>query len=50
MTRLIEEANHNQNWREEFVVANVLHIIEIVQQITIKNLPTNKLKMTNVIM
>jgi hypothetical protein len=46
----MKKLNHNQNLKDEIVVAEFLHVIEIVQQITTKNLPTNKLKMTNVIL
>jgi hypothetical protein len=40
---LYKEADHNQDWGEEFVV-ELLHIIEIVQQIVVENLLTNMFK------
>jgi hypothetical protein len=39
-----EEVDHNQDWGEESFVTKNLHIIELVQQTTIKYLCTNRLK------
>jgi len=39
-----EETNHNQNWGEEFTVVKKLDIIQTIQQIITKDLPTYRLK------
>jgi hypothetical protein len=39
------DQNQNQQWREEFNVAKIFHIVEIsIHQTTLEDHPTNKLK------
>ncbi len=39
---IVEEIDHNQDWGEESIATKKLDIIEIVQQMTIKDLCTNR--------
>ncbi len=38
-----EEVNHNRDWGQEFVIVELLHIVETIQQIIIEDLSTSNM-------